>query len=119
MSTTTSLAFNVLIKEESGLWIAHCLELDIVATADSAETAASDISELIRAQVGYAIAHDNLDHLYHPAPSEVWQRFLACPNRWERRHSFKKARSGPAAALPSMEIIANTCMSGGAVECNA
>ncbi len=34
-SKDQSITFNVLIKEEDDILVAHCLELDIVATADS------------------------------------------------------------------------------------
>jgi len=113
MAAVTSLAFNVLIKEENGLWTAHCLELDIVAAGDTIEGVEKEIVDLIRAQFHYAIAHNNLAHLYHAAPPEVWQEFLSCKDRWERRHRFTRGARAKSdlAALPPFEIIANTCRS--------
>ncbi|MEW6263188.1 MAG: hypothetical protein AB1641_08935 [Thermodesulfobacteriota bacterium] len=70
------MIFNVLLKRESDLFVAHYLELDIVATAPTAQEAESDVIDLICAQVGYAFAHENLEHLYHPAPAEAWREFF-------------------------------------------
>jgi len=75
MHSHPRLAFNVLVNFEDGLWVAHCLELDIVATGDSPKEAADDIRELIQAQVSSAMVNDNMDNLYHPAPREVWAAF--------------------------------------------
>ena len=113
MKSATSLAFNVLIKEEDGAWLAHCLELDIVATGDTIQAAEQDLVDLIRAQVSYAIEHDNLDHLYHAAPPEIWKEFFECDDRWERRHkSARKIKvTNSPVTLPPFEIIANTCRS--------
>ncbi len=88
-----SLIFNVLIKEEEDCYMAHCLELDIVATAKSQEAVQSDVIDLIRAQVGYAFSNNNLDYLYHPAPSEVWKEFFECKKSWEEKVKTTTNRS--------------------------
>jgi hypothetical protein len=59
-----SLNYAIHVSKEDGMFVAHCLELDIVAVADSAERARRECVELIRAQVGYAVANDNLHNLY-------------------------------------------------------
>ena len=43
-SKDQSMTFNVLIKEEDDILVAHCLEFDIVATADSLKQVKEDIS---------------------------------------------------------------------------
>ena len=75
MNQTPELAFNVLVKFAEGLWVAHCLELDIVATGETSDAAVADIKDLIKAQVSSALSNDNLDYLYHAAPIEVWREF--------------------------------------------
>ena len=69
----------VLIKktEEYG-YVAHCLELDLVATEDTHEAVEAGIFDVIVARVRYAFANDNLEYLYHPAPAEVWKEFYEC-----------------------------------------
>ena len=73
-----SMVFNILMKKENEVFIAHCMELDIVATGQSIDEAANDLIDLIVAQLQYAFINDNLDHLYHPAPPEIWRQFYMC-----------------------------------------
>lgn len=107
------MIFNILIKEEEDIFVAHCLELDIVATADSVKEAQKDIIALVCAQVDYAFTNNNLDHLYHPAPPEVWKEFFECKERWEKTYRlenvFKKKRPSRKEVFVPPWIIANTC----------
>lgn len=84
-----AMVFTILIKEEEGMFIAHCLELDIVATSDSDKHALDDIVDLVRIQVEYAFDNDNLQHLYHPAPRDVWEEFFTCKEA--QRYTIKRA----------------------------
>ena len=108
------MIFNILIKREGETYIAHCLELDIVATADSLDTLHSDIIDLIVAQVDYAFSNDNLENLYHPAPAEVWAEFYSCKEKKENRIKLDSLFSDNDHGLKSFVppwIIANTCHS--------
>ena len=79
MSQVVPTQFRILFKEiEEGEWLAHCLELDIVTTADTADQVEKDIIDLIIAQVTYAIENDNMHNLYRDAPREVWDEFFQC-----------------------------------------
>lgn len=84
--------FNVFIKTEDNLFIAHCLELDIVATGNTIARAQKDMVELIKTQILYAFSNDNLDHLFKMAPAEVWQEYLACKNKDRPRREYKVSR---------------------------
>jgi hypothetical protein len=114
METDTSMIFNVLVKREDDLYIAHCLELDIVATSDDKEKVTDDIIDLIQAQVSYAFSNDNLEYLYHPAPLEAWKEFYACKDQIEKKIAMKKV--SPAKAhnrfIPPW-FTARTCSSFG------
>lgn len=101
-----SLSVNVLVKKEGKTWIGHCLELDIVATANSLEKLKKDLSDLIIAQVDYAFSNDNLDYLYHPAPPEVWKEFFKCKNNIEER--IKITPSKNTVFVPPF-LTTNTC----------
>jgi len=68
--------FSVLITKEDDKYVAHCLELDIVTTAPTFSEARDDIGDLILAQVKFAYENDNLEHLYKPAPKEIWDEFF-------------------------------------------
>ena len=78
MKHSASMVFNILIIKEDEMFVAHCMELDIVATGQSIQDAANDLIDLISAQLRYAFSNNNLDHLYRPAPPEVWREFYTC-----------------------------------------
>ena len=87
MKTSTSMIFNVLIKKEGTLFLAHCLELDLVATAKTFSQVKKEMREIIETQVDYAFSNDNLHHLYRPAPAEVCREFYACKSSAQQRAS--------------------------------
>ena len=107
-----SITANILTKKEDGLFIAHCLEFDIVATGGTPEQAQSACVELICAQIEYAFAHNNLDNLYHSAPAEVWADFFACQAQEEKRYKIEKRLQDPQENffLPPW-LTAKTCQS--------
>jgi hypothetical protein len=117
MRKTISMVFNILAKKEGESWIAHCLELDIVATAQSLETVKGEMKDLILAQVDYAFSNDNLENLYRPAPAEVWKAFYQCQSRNQVEDKiniksiFQKER-GLKSFVPPW-IIAKTCIADG------
>lgn len=75
--------FKVLIKKEPDAWVAHCLELNLVAVAATDKQVESDILDLIVAHVRYALENDNVAHMYHPATESVWKEFFRCSDREE------------------------------------
>ena len=77
ITNNIGMTFNILFKEEDTC-IAHCLELDIVATSRTIECVEADIMSLITAQIEYAFENNNLENLYHPAPPEVWKEYFSC-----------------------------------------
>jgi hypothetical protein len=56
-------------------WIAHCLELDLVAEGTSAAEALRDVMDLAAIQVDAAIDAGDLESIFRPAPPEVWAMF--------------------------------------------
>ena len=102
-----SMTFNILVKKEDDLWIAHCLELDIVATSPVLKTVKKEIVDLITTQIDYAFNNNNLDNLYHPAPKEVWAQFYKCKDSVEKKVKMKPGFKGDSFVPPW--IIANTC----------
>jgi hypothetical protein len=79
-----SVKLNVLIYQEDDEWIAHCLQMDIVATSGGKSSVMNDIVDLIKAQVEYAVDNDNLSSIFRPAPAEEWEklaRFQRCEVR--------------------------------------
>lgn len=110
-----AMQFQVILKKkEDGDWVAHCLELDIVATGSTQAEAREIINSLIAAQVDYAFSTDNLAHLYHPAPAEVWAQLYKCKRQSRVEVKVKKGfalKTGKRPFVPSM-VIARTCTAG-------
>lgn len=71
------LNLHALVFPEEREWVAHCLELDLVETGATSDAAMEALAEAVSTQSGYARTHDNLEHLFQPAPQEAWQRFGA------------------------------------------
>lgn len=103
----TSMTFNILVKKEDKMWIAHCLELDIVTTSKTLPTLKKEIIDLIITQIDYAFSNDNLENLYHPAPPEVWAEFYTCKESIEKKIKMKSVFKDNSFVPPW--IIANTC----------
>ena len=107
----SAVTFSILIKQtkEYG-FVAHCLELDLVATADSLEAVKADILDVIIAQIQYAFANDNLEYLYHSAPPEVWREFYACREQETERYQVpSNIQDKKFEKFVPPWIIANTC----------
>jgi len=66
--TGVLMYLTIFFKKEDNMFIAHCLELDIVAVSETIEEAKKDIISLIEAQVEYAVSNENTDNLFHPYP---------------------------------------------------
>ncbi len=87
---TIAMTVNVLLKKEDKVWLAHCLELDIVASSTRIKDVKKEMGQLIGAQVDYAFSNDNLNNLYHPAPPEVWKEFYSCIGKVKEKEEVKK-----------------------------
>ena len=107
----SAVTFSILIKQtkEYG-FVAHCLELDLVATSDSLEAVKADILDVIIAQIQYAFANDNLEYLYHSAPPEVWREFYECREQETERYQVpSNVQDEKLERFVPPWIIANTC----------
>jgi uncharacterized membrane protein len=63
---------DVVCYFEDGVFVAHCLQLDLVATAETDKLAFDYIKDVIKTQIRYAVANNNFDHLFRPAPKGIW-----------------------------------------------
>lgn len=70
-----SLRLNVLVEQQAdGAYLAHCLELDLVAQAGSSREACEELLNVIDVQIRTCLQNDNLENLFFPAPKEVWEK---------------------------------------------
>ena len=110
-SNEISFTVNVLIKKEDSMFVAHCLELDIVAVHHTVEDVQEEIASLISAQIDYAFSNDNTDNLYHPAPIEIWHEFYTCKEQVERKYQIRSEygkEPGKDKIIPPW-LITKTC----------
>lgn len=73
---TTTLRLNVLVEgQPDATYLAHCLELDLVAEGATPSDACQRLLDVIAVQVQTCLENDNLENLFFPAPKDVWERF--------------------------------------------
>lgn len=86
---------------ESGRWVAHCLELDLLGDGDSTEDALSSLTDAIQLQVEATIEHKNFDNLFSPAEGKYFQMFAAGKDVAVGELNF--VFSTPAVAIDGLE----------------
>jgi hypothetical protein len=70
-----SINLSAIAFSEDGVWIAHCLELDIVADGKDVDDAISSLISLCDFQIRTAMEHGDLGSVYRSAPAEMWAMF--------------------------------------------
>ena len=71
--------------KHSGGWLAHCLQLDLVEWGETLDAAQAGLLHVVRAHVEFAVENENLEHLFRPAPPEVWREFFRAELVAEKR----------------------------------
>jgi hypothetical protein len=98
----------VLVYREDELWLAHCLDLDLVAQADTPDAAINGIIDALDVFLADAAAHGRFfEELVasRRAPEELWERLRHA--KW--RHAplrHKPSFGGQADEVPTVEIDA-------------
>jgi len=92
------LHLDVLLAPDEGGWLAHCLQLDLAEWGETREAAHANLLDVVRAHVESTVENDNLEHLFHPAPPEVWERFLQGELLSEQTHALDVSAGTPAGA---------------------
>jgi hypothetical protein len=111
MKKDWAFKFRILMKKEEDLWVAHCLELDLVATALSEKQVEEDIVAVILEQVRYCIVNDNMANLFRNAPKEIWDEFYACEKNMKPRQRTVKAprRRQSLSDFPPISFMTSAC----------
>lgn len=68
-----TLTVHVLLYRENALYIAHCLEFDLVAQGGTTHEAFQNLLDAIEIQAAYVQETGDLKNLIQPAPPEYWQ----------------------------------------------
>jgi hypothetical protein len=65
-----------LISGSDSRHVAHCLDLDVVATGASQKIAIDKLDDLVKANIELALATGQLENLSTKAPSSYWRQFI-------------------------------------------
>ena len=66
-------------------WIAHCLELDLVAEGRAPQSAVNDLMEISSTQIDTALKAGDLGSAFRPAPPAIWAMFARAADLLPRR----------------------------------
>jgi hypothetical protein len=64
-----------LLSESDGKHIAHCLDLDLVATAETRKAAAQKLDRLVKTTIELALATQQYANLSAKAPQNFWNEY--------------------------------------------
>ncbi len=107
--------FRFLVRKEEDLFVAYCLELDLVAAAKTEDEAVKDLVNITIEQVRYCIANDNMDRLFRRAPEDIWNEYYACEKKAVPEPRIIKCPLTETLRgdLPPFSFIASACRSQG------
>lgn len=78
-------SLSYLFTDSEGTTVAHCLDLDLVATGEDRDIAERRLDTLVRAQIKTIVNRFTFADLNFAAPHEYWDRFY-------KGQEFKKAQ---------------------------
>ena len=97
-----TLSFNILVEEKrSDLFVAYCLELDLVATSVDCEDVQGKMKKMINRLVEFACKNQRLSDVYRPASREIWEKYRAAKRPLEQSKRAICANDGELSLLQS------------------
>ena len=67
----------IVVYQEDGDWVAHCLEFDLVGAGSNRKEAMSLLAEAVSIQAEESFKSGNLRNLFSPADGKYFQMFFA------------------------------------------
>jgi predicted RNase H-like HicB family nuclease len=77
MKAPLRIPLRAVLYRESGVWIAHCLELDLLGDGETREKALNLLSEAIGVQIEASLKYDCANNLFRPADPKYFYMFAA------------------------------------------
>jgi len=97
---------SAIAYQEDGVWIAHCLELDIVAEGDDLDDAVRSLVSLCDLQIITALKEGDLRSIFRPAPPEVWQMFSSGKALVEKKKAHgQRCFEAPVDRFEARELV--------------
>lgn len=75
MNIHKNLHILVIDDKDKKVFLAHCLDMDIVTQGKTASDSIVELKELVVTQIEYCLENDMLDSLFRPAPKEYWDTY--------------------------------------------
>lgn len=92
-------------------FVAHCLELDVVAVESNRPRAILLLKELITELIDAALADDTLEKIFSPAPDRYWKMLAHAtpyiPSNTVRRHRIETYRPNPIKRVEYAQAACN------------
>jgi predicted RNase H-like HicB family nuclease len=89
----TKATINCLQYKDGDIFIAHCLEFDLVAEGDTQEEARKNLADLIKTHIQFASEKDIEEKsLFRPAPPQYWKIFHDMQSRIARQSFLHRKR---------------------------
>ena len=97
------VTLNCLEYKDQDVYIAHCLEFDLVAQGDTIAEAKSNLVDLIKSHIELAVEKDVEDKsLFKPAPEKYWNILHSFKNRIARQQLLNKGQISTRDILKNM-----------------
>lgn len=90
-----SISLSAVIYPEGQAWIAHCLELDIVAQGSSDEEAFLNLDDLVQFQIETAMQEGDICSIFRQAPPSICHIFSLAKSA-RRAQMALKTRKRPS-----------------------
>lgn len=96
-----TLHLDIVFRPTDEGYEAHCLQFDLVEVGRTAADAEQAIKGVITAHIAYSLAHDNLAHLFCPAPQDAWNAFFS--SRQYKRETLEIQLEPGQTSFPSQQ----------------
>jgi predicted RNase H-like HicB family nuclease len=77
MKAPLRIPLRAVLYRESGVWIAHCLELDVIGDGETRAQALNLLSEAIGIQIEACLKYNSASNLFRPADPKYFYMFAA------------------------------------------
>jgi predicted RNase H-like HicB family nuclease len=71
------IPLRVVLYRDDGVWVAHCLEFDLMGDGATQQEAISNLGDAISLQVESTLESGNWSNLFRPAPGRFLKMFAA------------------------------------------
>ena len=85
------MTLKAVLYKEGDIWLAHCLEFDLIGDGETPKDAMKQLNDAITAQIKASIKHKCLKNLFVPAVPKFWEMFATGKNVAKGKLVVKKA----------------------------